>query len=100
MRPYRHEFHVVSHVNRVHFRAGMNSYSWVPNTRGVLVKGVGGNPSKKPINGGVRNSQKTGFTLPTGDKCNNYSKQLQISKTKNMYHFYTFDKKNSFFNCF
>ena len=26
MRPYRHEFHVVSHVNRVHFRAGMNSY--------------------------------------------------------------------------
>ena len=34
------------------------------------------------------------------DNCNNYSKKLQISKNKNVYHFYTFDKKNSFLNCF
>ena len=34
------------------------------------------------------------------DNCNNYSKKLQISKNKNVYHFYAFDKKNYFFNCF
>ena len=78
----------------------------MPNTRRVLISGGGGNPSKKLINGGVLMNggsevlKKRVFTLSTGDKCNNYSKQLQISKNKSVYHFYTFDKKNSFFNCF
>ena len=44
--------------------------------------------------GGSEIRKKQVFTLSTGDKCNNYNKQLQISKNKNVYHFYTFDKKN------
>ena len=94
----------ITHILRNWF---IRDYSWVPDTTRVLINGGGGgNPSKKLMNGGVlikggsEIRKKRVFTLSTGDKCNNYSKQLQVSKNKNVYHFYTFDKKNSFFNCF
>ena len=79
----------------------------MPNARGVLING-GWEPLKETnnrgggilINGGSEIRKNRVFTLSTGDKCNNYSKQLQISKNKNVYHFYTFDKKNSLLDCF
>ena len=69
---------------------------------GVLINGGGGNPSKKLINGGVliNGGSVAHYYSSLKDNCNNYSKKLQISKNKNVYHFYTFDKKNYFFNCF